>query len=475
MKILILNPPSIKEGRAYIKEGRCEQRLSSFQYIMMPISLPSIAGILRKDSHEIMIIDCVAINKGITEILGQISEFNPSLIIVNISTVTYHDDLKAIDVIRSNFANTHLTGIGNHVSSLPEQVLKESKLDSVILGEPEFVALELVSHLSRAEDLSGVQAFAYKVNGRIAINSRINFINDLDGLPFPARDLMDNEKYTLPVINEPYALIVSSRGCPYECVFCTAHQYYGRKLRLRSPSNIVEEIKEVRCKYGIKNISMWSDTFTLNRDFVIQVCNLIIKENLDIRWMCNSRVDTVDPELLSYMKKSNCIGISYGVESGSQIILDNIKKKTTISQIENAISWTKEAGIETLAHVIFGLPGETKDTINETINFIIRLEPDYVQFYCAIPFPGTEFYKMAKEDNMLVTEDWTRFELNQAIISSPSLSSAELHKSRVEAYRRFYLRPKYILGRIKKTKSLKGFILLFRQGFNFTKSWILNI
>lgn len=474
MKILILNPVLEKRRAGFIKEGRCEQRLSSFQYVMIPISLPSIAGPLRKNGHEVSIMDCVVNKKPISKILDDIKAFDPSLIIINISTVTYYDDIAVADIIKSKFQHIHLTGIGNHVTSLPQTAIKESRLDSVILGEPEFTALELSDHLSRNEDIKDIEALAYRDKDDIRVNEKKYFHKDLDELPFPARDLMDNKRYTLPVINEPYTLIISSRGCPHECIFCTASQYYGKKPRFRSPENILEEIKEIRCKYGIRNITMWSDTFTLNRSFVIRICQLLIKEKLDIRWMCNSRVDRVDPEMLKLMKKSGCIGISYGVESGDQEILNNIKKKITLSQIRDAIRWTREAGIESLAHIIFGLPGETRTTIEKTINFIIELDPDYAQFYCAIPFPGTEFYEISKKKGWLVTDDWRRFELNQAIISTPSLSAEELHKSRIEAYRRFYLRPKYIWGRIKKARSVKDLFLLFRQGASFTRHWIFN-
>lgn len=473
MKVLLLNP-ALESKEGFIKEGRCQQRLSSFQYVMLPISLPSIAGLLRKVGFEVAIIDCSITKRPLPEILGEIKNINPALIIINISTATYYDDIYVVKVIKSKFTDAHLSGIGCHVSSLPKIVLKESELDSVILGEPEFTAQELSCRLSLKQNIADIEGFVYKDNHKIIVNEKRYFHNNLDELPFPARDLMQNERYTLPIINEPYTLLVASRGCPYDCIFCTASQYYGKKLRLRSPQNIIEEIKEIKYKYGIRNITMWSDTFTLDREFVIKICNLLINEMLDIRWMCNSRVDMVDPAMLKLMKNSGCIGISYGIESGNQKILDNIKKKISLPQARHAIRSTKEAGMETLVHIIFGLPGETWQTIEETINFVIELEPDYAQFYCAIPFPGTEFYKIAKERNWIVSEDWRNYELNQSVISTPLLSAQDLIKMRIVAYRKFYLRPKYIIARLRKIKKIKDLILLFNQGKSFFESWVLN-
>jgi radical SAM superfamily enzyme YgiQ (UPF0313 family) len=464
MKILVLNPPLREKHGPFVKEGRCEQRLTSFQSSMIPISLPSIAALLRKNAYGVRIADCAVADVGLPAILDDIEKYAPSMIIINVSTVTYYDDIGTARTIKSRFPHIHLTAMGNHVTSLPDITLKESSFDSIILGEPEFTALELAGRLSSGKDIKGLSGIAVRNNGGVIVNGKADFAENLDDLPFPARDLMDNKKYILPITNEPYTLIIPSRGCPHDCIFCTASKYYGKKLRSRSPENIIDEVKEVKNRYAINNIVMWADTFTLNREFVVKVCRLFIKEKAGVRWMCNSRVDTVDPEMLKLMKESGCIGVSYGVESGNQKILDNIKKRVTLEQIENAIKWTQEAGMEAMAHVIFGLPGETKETIKETVDFLIRTSPDYVQIYCATPFPGTEFYEMCKEKNCMITDRWDHFEVNKAVISTPEISAEELYKARRGAYLSFYLNPKYIWKRLRKIKSLKDLVFLLRQG-----------
>jgi len=440
---------------------------------MVPISLPSIAAVLIRQNHEVKILDCIAHKIDLNELCKVITKINPGLVILNIATGSYNGDKIVVDRIKKQFT-FHLTAIGNHVTSLPTEVLKETNLDSVIIGEPEIISRELASCIKNNRPLSHVKGIAYRHNGQILINERAPFIDNLDELPFPARNLLDNNKYFLPVINEPYTLLISSRGCPYSCIFCTAHQYYGRRLRLRSPENILGEINEIVNKHKIKNITMWSDTFTLNRDFVVSVCNGIINDSLNLKWMCNSRVDMVDRDLLYLMKKSGCIGISYGIESGVQEILDNVNKKTTLSQARNAIKWTKDAGIESLAHVIFGLPGETKDTIKKTVKFIKAIDPDYVQFYCAVPFPGTKFYQQALENSWIKSYDWDKYEINCAVIGTPGLSVEELEKAKIRAFRSFYLRFSYFIKRLSKIKSFSDLKINFFQGMDFIKNWVLK-
>lgn len=470
MKILIINPPAFN-GIKYIREGRCEQRLSSFQYVMTPISLPSIAAVLRESNYSVIIQDCIANNQNIDEIKEQIKLYQPQLIIINTSTATFNNDKITIKAIKE-LSDAHITAIGTHVTALPETSLTESKLDSVIRREPELTALELANSLNNNKDLKNVLGISYKSEKEIINNPDRPFIENLDDLPYPTRDLLPNQKYTMPLSDKPYTLLISSRGCPYNCIFCTAGQYYGKKLRLRSAKNIVNEIEEIIEKYNIYDITMWSDTFTLNRNFVVEVCEEILRRGLKFNWMTNSRVDKVDLELLKLMKKSGCWIISYGAESGVQKIIDTAKKEIDIDQTKNAFKWSKDAGIETMAHVILGLPGETKETIRQTINFVIQLDPDYAQFYCAIPFPGTEFYKIAAENNWITTNDWSNFEINQPIISTPFLSVIELKKAKKQAFKSFYLRPNYALKVFKRTKSPKQLTNTIMQGINFAKEWV---
>ncbi len=472
MRVLIVNPPPYA-GKKFIREGRCEQRLSSFQYVMVPISLPSIAAVLREAGHEVKLVDCVAQDSSLDDLIDLASTFRPGLVLFNFSTVTYEGDKETVKVLRG-VSQAHFTAIGVHVTTLPEVTLKETSLDSVVRGEPEETVLALAEALEAKSSLGEVRGLSFKDGGEVINNPPREFIKDLDSLPFPARDLLDNEKYTMPISNRPYTLIITSRGCPHSCIFCTAHCYYGKKLRKRSATNIVDEMEEVKEKYGIEDITMWSDTFTLDRQFVLDVCDEIEKRGLKVNWMCNSRVDTVDFEMLSRMAETGCTVMSYGVESGVQEILDRAKKRTTVEQIKDAFKWTKAAGIESIAHVILGLPGETPQTIKKTVALVNQIQPDYAQYYCAIPFPGTELYKVAVKEGWLVTKDWSKFEINQAIISTPELSAEELGRARQAALRQFYLHPSYMWKRLRDAKSFREVVNLALEGFDFLKSWVMS-
>lgn len=471
MKVLIVNPPN---STGYVKEGRCEQKLSSWQYVMVPISLPYIAAVLREGGFDVDIIDCVAENLSLEELKRQVESFKPRLIILDTTTPTFHEDSRTIDFLKNIDKSILVAAIGVHVTVLADESLKNSKLDVLIRNEPEASCLELAKALDSKSSLKSVLGISYRDGKKIVNNPVRPFIKDLDTMPFPARDLLNNELYTMPIYNRPYTLLVPSRGCPFNCIYCTAHHYYGGRCRERSPENIVDELEEILYKYKIHDVTMWSDTFTFRKGFVMSVCDEILSRGIKINWMCNSRVNTVDLEMLKKMKQAGCSMISYGVESGVQEILDNAKKGITLSQIENAVKWTNEVGIESIAHVIFGLPGETKETISRTIEFVKKINPTYAQFYCAVPFHGTELYEMAKKNNWLITENWDDFEIDNAIIRTGMLSPEDLEDAKIRAFKAFYLRPRYMLRAVKRMKSPSNIVRGARQAISFLKSWVIN-
>lgn len=471
MKVLIANPP-VFEGVKFVREGRCEQRASSFQYLMVPISLPSIAAVLREAEYKVKITDCVADDLGQAELSAVCEDFRPGLIIMDVSTPTFSFDCKTIDLLKNARPEAHITAIGTHVSALPGESLASCRLDSVIRGEPEYTSRALAETLENRGDLAKVAGISYRNGESVKHNPDRPFIEDLDSLPFPARDLIPNERYTMPISNRPYTLLVSSRGCTGRCTFCTGHLYYGRKLRLRSAANICDELEEIVNRFGINDVTMWSDTFTLNRDFVVGVCEEIMKRGIKVNWMANSRVDRVDLDILKLMKQAGCSMISFGIESAVPEILKNCRKGTTPEQISDAVRWSREAGLETIAHVILGLPGETPETIRETSRFIKRIGPDYVQYYGAIPFPGTEFYELARDNHWLTTEDWSCFEINQTIVNYPELAAADLNRERKKAFRSFYFRPGYLLKRLSRLRNPREWINLPRQAWGFLREWV---
>lgn len=473
MKVIIVNPPSYK-GEKYIREGRCEQRASSFQYLMVPISLPSIAGLLRKNGFEVKVLDCMAEELDFKEALREVKKYKPKLIVLNFSTATFEGDKEFTLKIKKNLPKSHLTAIGVHVTTMPEQTLIETALDSIIRGEPEETALELALELKKGakETLKKIKSLSYRGNPNFVSNPARPFIPVLDSLPFPARDLLQNDKYKMPVYNRPYTLVITGRGCPNNCSFCTASIYYGSKVRMRSAENVLDEVEEILKIQKIEDITFWADSFTFDRNYVLQICEGIKQRKLKFRWMCNARVDRVDPEMLKAMKETGCQIISFGVESGDQKILNHIGKNITLQGIRQCLKWVRQAKIESAVHIIFGLPGETEETIQQTIKFVKEINPDYIQFYSAIPFPGTRFYEEACRKGWITTKNWDDYELGKNIISTPKLPVERLAYWRRRAYLEFYLRPAYIFGRLKIFVKKPGdFWPFFKQGISFLKDW----
>ncbi len=471
MRVLILNPPA---DVGYVKEGRCEQKLSSWQYVMVPISLPYIAAVVREYGFDVKIVDSVSEKISPGRSVEIIREYDPELIIMNTTTPTIGSDLEFGGELKKLKKSFRVAVFGVHVTSLPGETLRGSGIDFVIRGEPEITSAELAKAIDRKTPLKNVPGISYKKGSGVYHNKDRPFIKNLDRLPFPARDLLRNEVYTMPIHDEPYTLMVPSRGCPGQCVYCTANIYYGRVCRERSPGNIVDEIEEIVNEHKIMNIAMWSDTFTMRKGFVMGVCDEIIRRGVRVNWMCNSRVNTVDPEMLRKMRKAGCSIISYGVESGVQEILNNAKKGITLRQIENAIKWTNSAGIETIAHVIFGLPGETPETMRQTIKFIKKVKPTYAQFYCAIPFPGTEFYETARENGWLLTDRWEDFEIDNPIIKTESLSPDDVRNARMMAFRKFYFTPNYAFNFVKRIRSPSKIFRTFFQAMDFMSTWVFK-
>ncbi|HEY3820512.1 MAG TPA: radical SAM protein [Polyangiaceae bacterium] len=470
MRVLLFNPPG-PEGRGYIREGRCEQRLSSFAYRMVPISLPSIAGLLRAEGHDVKILDAVAPRT--VPFLREILEIDPELIVVSVSTPTYESDLGHIAEL-SRRTRAHLTAIGVHVSATPAETLRGSALTSVVRGEPEWTIADLASTLAAGGDLGAVRGLSFKRGAVPVHNEDRGFERDLDSLPPPARDLLREQDYFLPFLNRPYTLVVPSRGCPHHCTYCTAPIYYGARLRRRTPSRVVDEIASVAARGVVQDFVMWSDTFTMDRAFVLEVCRELGERRLGVRWMCNSRVDSIDVGLARAMREAGCTGISFGVESGVQEILDNVRKGTTVEQGREALRITREAGIQTLTHFILGLPGETRDTIRRTVAYAKDLDPDWAQFYCATPLPGTAFHEQSRRSGSLpIAAPWSDYELNRPVVSTPALSSTELRRARRWAYLSFYGRPRAVLRAVRKVQP-RDMGRFASQAATFARGWVLD-
>jgi len=347
---------------------------------------------------------------------------------------------------------------------LPEETLRSTpEVDIVVREEGEQTMLELVKVLERSSSngLKRVLGITYREGSNIRSNPPRPPILNMDTLPFPAFHLLPMGKYRLhpPFGRQTPAMpIITSRGCPFRCIFCSK-AVFGKKYRSNSPAYIVDEIRFLKEKFGVKEIKFYDDVFTLDRKRVVAICTQLKEWGIDIPWSCETRVNLVDDELLRVMKDAGCYMIEYGVESGNQEILNYLKKGITLEKTIEAFKLTHEAGIETVAYFMLGSPQETSKTIQETIEFAKKIDPDFVQFSITTPYPGTELYSLAVEEGY-VPEKWEEYTYaNLKSAGNPgfgtkTLSREELAEWNKKAYMSFYLRWSYVWKRLRKMTSI---------------------
>lgn len=482
MKVLIINPPAYLK-KDYIREGRCMQTKSSWAALWMPLSLAYIAAVLRGSGQNVKIVDCIAEKKNHADLIKIIKDFEPRLVVLNTAFPSIIGDKKTASQIKKVNPGILTVIIGMFPTLLGKRSIKGcAAIDMAVSGEPEWTIRQLVLAIEKKLPPSKIPGLIYRPTAiaryyrgdkRITVDEIIQNKpqdfdnNNINDLPHPARDLLKNEAYRLPIDGKKFTLLNIARGCPYECSFCVANIYYGKKFRRRNINSIIEEIEECVNKHGITNFLFWGESFTIDPEYGESICDKIIKRKLKIKWSTTSRVDTLNKKLLKKMKQAGCIVLGLGIESIHQPILDQANKKMRVEEINKAISTVRQAGIKTMGHFIFGLPGETQETARETIRFAVASNLDYAQFYCAIPYPRTQLEKTAKDKGWIKTTDFANYDLSLSVMSNEALSPREVKQLRDQAYRRFYLRPKMFVQTIKEVSSLKSLLSVL----NFVK-WI---
>jgi len=471
MKILILNPPAVDNVKI-VREGRCMQRQEAWGTSWAPLTLAIIASILRDAAFTVSLKDCS--NDGITfeDLKKIIRDFRPEIVIVNTSTPSITGDLQVAGLVKEIDKDIKTIFFGIHVTALPEDVLKDPDVRFLASGEPEYTLRDFAAALRDGQPIEGVKGLIYKTGGKIIRNEKRPFIENLDELPYPAWDLVNIKGYRLPITNRPFLLVLIGRGCPYPCTFCAASTFYGKKPHLRSPERIVSEMEFVRKKYGIKDFLFWSENAISGREHIYRTAHLISERLPEARWVANGRVDMVDPGLLKAMKEAGCWMIGYGIEAGTERVLGLMKKNISLKDIKRAVRLTKEAGIEVTAHVIVGYPGETREDISETMKLVKRLDFDYVQVYCSVPFPGSQLYEKAKTEGWINSGDWGMFEQNFSVMDTPELSSREVMELREKMIKNFYLDPRKVFKTLRKIRSPREVMFFLKFAARYFKNWI---
>ncbi|MCP8309530.1 MAG: cobalamin B12-binding domain-containing protein [archaeon] len=442
MKVLLLKCPSPHPPWVHVKA-------------FFPLGLASIAAVLEANDVRVKLIDALALHLNWKKIESIVSKYKPDIVGVTCFTQDVPNVAHLAKMVKSIAPECTVIAGGPHPSLCSEDLLRRTAIDIAVIGEGEYTMLDLVNALEKNGDLTKILGIAFKdKDGKIIKTSPRPPISNLDSLPFAARHHLPPQLYS--VLGKPYPVtMICSRGCPYNCVFCSIPKIHGHKHRARSVENVIREIEFLMQNYHAKSIDFKDDNFTLDMGWTKTLCDEIIKRGLDINWMCLTRVDCVNKGLLQAMKKSGCTSISYGVESGSQEVLNRAKKGITVEQIRNAVKWTKEAGIEVFSWFMFGLPGENKETIQQTIKFAKDLDPDYAYFFIASPLPGTELFDLAVKEGIISEIDYleTRYSAPHPQFVPEGLTGKDLTAAVKLARLCFYLRPNFVLRTIRKMAS----------------------
>lgn len=437
-RIALVNPPHLKGVNRHP--------------LFPPLSLAYLAAILERNNYEVQVMDCPVLNINHDQLKKDLSVFNPALIGITSMTPTTPSVLRSARVAKEACPGSKVALGGPHATFMDKEILLEEKTaDIIVRGEGEETLIEIVDQLPHLHKLDEVKGITFKKNGDEIIQTPNRpFIQNLDELPRPAYKYFPIDKYRIQ--GRKIFPIMSSRGCPFQCTFCVASQMFGTRFRARSPKNVVDELEWLRDDYGAEGISFHDDTLTFDKKRIIEICDEIIKRNIELPWGCGTRADRVSKEILAKMREANCNEICFGVESGCQKIRDCLNKRISTEQCKKAIKWAKDEGIFVTMSVILGYPGETEETLEQTFNFVHNVKPDDVWLCLPTPYPGTELRSLVESKGWEMEEDWTLYNTMHPIFEDPNLPAEEISRRRKTFYDKFYS-PQYILRQV-----VKGFL-----------------
>jgi radical SAM superfamily enzyme YgiQ (UPF0313 family) len=447
LKVLVTNPPWPGPGYGARSDVRWPHRRSD-KYLEYPVYLAYTVAVLEEAGIETHFIDGVADDLSIEAFVEETKKINPDLVVIECSTPSIINDLHIAKRLKEELKNTFILLVGSHPTYFHKEIIKENEfVGAIARGEFELTIRDLALALQHGQQLQDVAGITYRNGESVQVNEDRPLIQDLDALPFPARHIVKSSSYREAVFTgQRCTTIVSSRGCPHKCIFCIwPKTMYGHKFRQRSPGNVVDEIQHVVDEYGVDEIYFDDDCFTLDRKRLLEICSEIVKRGINVKWMCQARVDNMTQEVLEAMKKAGCHYIKYGVESGSQELLNRMKKGITLEAVRKAFRATRKVGIKSQAFFLFGLPWETPETVAKTIEFAKELKPDSAQFAIVVPHPGTELYELCLEKGWLKYKTWEDFDCRSPLIETDTLSIKDPMEYRTRAYRKFYIRPSFIL------------------------------
>jgi anaerobic magnesium-protoporphyrin IX monomethyl ester cyclase len=485
--ILFVNPPA-PDGGIWIRSQHRVGRRSREGMIWPQVSLAQMAALF--PDLRVDVVDAIPSRMDWSAFEQLLEQKRPRYYVTQVTAPTLRNDMYGAFLAHSMGART--IAFGTHVTPVPRQTMRAfPSLDFILRGEPELTLRELIDTLNVAGStlqvrhsnenwwqdmepefadrlqrlftdtdpdwqpawlhakpstlnlqLSTVKGLVWRNGSNVVVNPDRPLIRNLDDLPLPRHDLLPLSDYRAPLVSGPYAFVVTSRGCPANCRFCIKHVSYGRSVRFRSPENILAELEQL-IELGVRSVHMYADLFTVSREQVVELCELILERGLRLRWTCNSRVDFVDSEMLELMGQAGCWMISWGIESGSEEILRRCRKGIRIEQVERALRWAEDAGILNWGYFIIGLPGDTTETIQETIRFSKKLPLDLALFHIAAPHPGTPFFfEVVEQGWFRPGTEWEQVDMDRStVLDYPHLRAEELERWARRAFREWALRP----------------------------------
>ena len=481
MKALFLNPPYLPQ----FSRGQRSPQVTKSGTFYYPIWLAYAAGAVEADGHDLQLVDAIADDLDMEDIIKNISTFKPDLIIVDTSTPSIENDARIAETLKNKVTNSIVGLVGPHVASTPVETLNNYPwVDFVTIKEYDETLREVARALDDGDDWSNIKGLAIRKDGKPYLNSEQPLIQDLDSMPFVSSTYykhLNYKKYFYAITQWPVVTIISGRGCPYKCNYCLFPQtLQGAQYRARSAENVVDEMEYIEKNFpDVREIFIEDDTLTLNKKRMIRICEEIIRRGVKIKWTCNARAD-VDLETLKIMSAANCRLLCVGVESGVQEILDNVEKGISLEQIDQFFKDAKKADVMVHGCFMAGNQGETRETMEKTLDLAKKLNPDTAQFFPLMIYPGTKAYDWAKSNNYIKAEtykDWlTDDGLHNTVVERPDLPYKDIVEFCNRARREFYLRPRYMAYKLKQVmrhpREAKRLVKSFKTfaRYIFTKS-----
>ena len=445
-RVLLVNPPPVN-GVAFTRQGRCQEREEVLGTTKPPYSLALIAALLRDRGREVRLVDQTAEQLSTEDMIGRLRAegFAPTLVLFCSSTPTLAADAIEAAKLKQAFGAPTVC-FGPHASAAPlESMERAPGVDAMIVGEPEDAVLELVA-LESFDQASRIDALTLRIDGAILPNRAKGTYTGYDTAPYPAWDLLPLDRYRVPLLNTRYLIVETSRGCPYNCDFCIAPIHQGHTFRERDAVTLVDEIEEGKRRFGITDFYLWADTATLNARSFGRFCDELIARNLKIRWFGNGRADNLtSPDFVAKLRRSGCWMLSLGIESESDDVRRSMQKKLEREKIRLAIRNLRAARIKSFAFFIFGYPGDTIESIERTSRYAREVDPDFANFYPAVPYPGTELHEKCRRDGLLADDDWSKMEYSHYVLRGNGLDEAIVMGAVRQATRHFFLRPSWII------------------------------